>query len=72
MAMERNPDVFKDRVDWLIDHEEERKRDQKTWMLNHVLIVGYLRGACRYDMLFFPDAELVQIYWILIRNPFLE
>lgn len=30
-------------------------QDRKTWSLNHVLIVGYLRGACRLSSRFSSD-----------------
>ena len=26
-----------------MDHAAERKQDQKTWLLNHVLIVGFIQ-----------------------------
>ena len=31
------------RVMQLMDHEEERRKDQKAWMTNHVLVVAYLQ-----------------------------
>ena len=27
----------------LMDHEEERRKDQKAWMMNHILVVAYLQ-----------------------------
>ena len=27
----------------LMDHEEERRKDQKAWMMNHILVVVYLQ-----------------------------
>eukprot|EP00094_Tigriopus_californicus_P008225 TCALIF_07921-PA protein Name:"Similar to msta Protein msta, isoform A (Drosophila melanogaster)" AED:0.43 eAED:0.43 QI:0/-1/0/1/-1/1/1/0/369 len=41
------PQVWNDHVENLMDHEEERKKDQTTWMLSHMLVVSFLRGACR-------------------------
>lgn len=32
-------------VDQLVDHEEERKKDKKTWTLNHVLVVSFIQRA---------------------------
>ena len=31
------------RLNKLIDHGEERKSDQKSWILNHVLIVSFIQ-----------------------------
>ena len=31
------------RVMQLMDHEDERRKDQKAWMMNHVLVVIYLQ-----------------------------
>ena len=27
----------------LMDHEEERRKDQKAWMMNHILVVAYIQ-----------------------------
>lgn len=32
-----------DRVNTLMDHDQERKMDMKTWMLNNVLVVGFIK-----------------------------
>lgn len=31
------------RVMQLMDHEEDRKKDQKSWMMNHILVVAYIQ-----------------------------
>lgn len=41
------PDIWEDHIGNLMDHEEQRKKDQTTWMLSHMLVVSFLRGACR-------------------------
>ena len=32
-----------DRVNTLMDHGQERRMDMKTWMLNNVLVVGFIK-----------------------------
>ena len=32
-----------------MDQREEREKEKKTWLLNHVMVVGFLRGACGLD-----------------------
>lgn len=46
LAIEADKEVRRE-VDALLSHDERRQKDKKTWMLNHVLIAGFLRGACR-------------------------
>ena len=38
----------KDCVSKMMDHGLERQKDQKTWLLNHVLVAGFIRGACKF------------------------
>ena len=37
-------------VSGLMDQREEREKEKKTWLLNHVMVVGFLRGACGLDL----------------------
>ena len=37
------------RVNVLVDHNERRKMDQKTWMLNTVLVVGFIQKVLGLD-----------------------
>ena len=33
----------------LVDHNDHRRRDQKTWMLNTVLVVGFIQKVLGLD-----------------------
>jgi len=42
-AKESNEQALADRVNTLMDHGQERRMDMKTWMLNNVLVVGFIK-----------------------------
>ncbi len=47
------------RLQVLIDHEKERKLDQKMWMANQVLVVGFIqKWLCIKDEDYFSDAAI--------------
>ena len=33
----------------LMDHEEDRRKDQKAWMMNHILVVAYLQRILTFS-----------------------
>ena len=49
LAKESKPRIWSEFMSGLMTHDDERKKDEKTWMLNHLFVVGFLKSACRLD-----------------------
>lgn len=60
------------RVEKLLDHKDERSKDQKTWMLNHILVVSFIHKVLGLDEKnsgdYFSEASIHRAIGLLRTN----